>query len=470
VGRRRRPPLTALYGVPHWTVSVGKRQDDVFAPVQGFLRQFALVVVFTIGVVGLLSLVQVRRELVPLSHLRDSARRLADHDFESPIAIASGDEFQEVGQAFDQMRRTLRQSFHTLESRSEIDRAVLSTLDTGRIATLVVESLARVVSSSGVACVLTDDDAASTTLWLPRGGVTLTVVGRPLDPAQFAAPREWASAQTADVPASLHGLLRERAAHLLAIPVSVEHRLAALLVVARPADAPFDDHDRDLVEQIGQQVAVALTNARLVQRLERLNLGTLNALARTIDAKSPWTAGHSERVTTYGVALAERLGLDADTIAEMRRGGLLHDIGKIAIPNYILDKPGPLSEEEMAIVKRHPEVGARILEPIAEYAKAIPIVLEHHERWDGGGYPVGLQGERISLGGRIFALADVFDALTSDRPYRRGWSLDAVMALFAREAGHHFDPTLTPLFIDLMPQLAAHSRPIVVPHSFAEPA
>jgi putative nucleotidyltransferase with HDIG domain len=271
--------------------------------------------------------------------------------------------------------------------------------------------------------------------------------------ADFAGVHEWSAAQRLAAPSAVQALLGDGSAHLLTVPVHIDGHLAAVLALARTADVPFEPEQRDIVRQVGQQVAIALTNAGLVHRLERLNLGTLNALARTIDAKSPWTAGHSERVTAYGVALATRLGLETATIDDMRRGGLLHDIGKIAIPNHILDKPGQLTPDEMAIVKRHPEIGARIIEPLAEYATALPIVLQHHERWDGSGYPFGLRGEEISLGGRIFALADVFDALTSDRPYRRGWSLDAVGALFARETGRHFDPALAPVFVALIPHL-----------------
>lgn len=453
VGAYFKPPLAALYGIRHWTVAVGRRQEEVFAPVSGFLWQFSLVVVFTIGVVTLLSLVQVRRQLGPLHQLRDGTQRLAARDFTTPVVVNSGDEFQELAQSFDLMRSALRQSFDTLEGRSAIDRAVLSSLDTQHIATTVVSSLARIVPSTAVACIVVNDDGtATTTVWRTRDHRTSLATPRgAIRDADFTTLREWTAAQRLDAPPVLQALMGEAETRVLTVPVRVGQRLAGVIALSREHSAPFDAGERDLVEQSVQQVAVAFTNAGLVHRLERLNLGTLNALARTIDAKSSWTAGHSERVTAYGVALARALGLDEPTIAEMRRGGLLHDIGKIGIPNHILDKPGQLTPDEMAIVKRHPELGARILEPIAEYAGALPIVLQHHERWDGTGYPFGLRGEEISLGGRIFALADVFDALTSDRPYRRGWALDDVAALFARETGRHFDPSLAPVFLSLMP-------------------
>ena len=356
LGAYFKPPLAALYGIRHWTVAVGRRQDEVYAPVRGFLWQFSLIVIFTVGVVSLLSLVQVRRQLVPLHELREGTQRLAARDFSTPIAIDSGDEFQDLAQAFDAMRSALRQSFDTLEGRSAIDRAVLSSLDTQHIAITEVSNLARIVPSTAVACIVVDDDGTATsTVWRTRDQSTSLATPRgAIRDADFAAIREWTASQRLDAPPVLQALMTEPETRVLAVPVRVDQRLAGVIALSRAEAAPFDTGERDLVEQSVQQVAVAFTNAGLVHRLERLNLGTLNALARTIDAKSSWTAGHSERVTAYGVALARALGLDEPTIAEMRRGGLLHDIGKIGIPNHILDKPGQLTHDEMAIVKRHP--------------------------------------------------------------------------------------------------------------------
>jgi putative nucleotidyltransferase with HDIG domain len=201
-----------------------------------------------------------------------------------------------------------------------------------------------------------------------------------------------------------------------------------------------------------------------------LHLGTLEALARAIDAKSSWTAGHSQRVTVLGVQIATAMTLSPEAIEEMRCGGLLHDIGKLGVPGRILDKTGPLTGEEFAIMRQHPEMGARILEPLPQYAPIIPIVLEHHERFDGSGYPRGLAGEEISVGGRIFAVADVFDAMSSDRPYRQARPHAEVVAYIAEQAGRMFDPAVVQAFLHVVsasrgvaPPLHGHVRPAATP-------
>ena len=160
------------------------------------------------------------------------------------------------------------------------------------------------------------------------------------------------------------------------------------------------------------------------KRLYRLNRGTLTALARAIDAKSPWTAGHSERVTHLALKIGRILSLTQKQLENLEQAGLLHDIGKIGIPAKILDKPGKLTDEEYRIICEHPVKGANILQPIEEYAEVMPVAMQHHEWFNGKGYPDGLSGEEISIGARILAVADVFDALTSDRPYRDGMSVE----------------------------------------------
>jgi putative nucleotidyltransferase with HDIG domain len=189
--------------------------------------------------------------------------------------------------------------------------------------------------------------------------------------------------------------------------------------------------------------------------LQALSVGTFEALARTIDAKSPWTAGHSQRVTWIGVRIAAELGLPPAEIERLRYGGLLHDIGKLGVPSRILDKRGRLSRAETKIIRMHPELGARILEPIAAYAPMIPVVLEHHERYDGTGYPRRLAGDHISLGGRIFAVADVVDAMVSDRPYRPGIPFDHVVRYVADQAGRGFDPQVVDAFLKIVGNVRA---------------
>lgn len=176
---------------------------------------------------------------------------------------------------------------------------------------------------------------------------------------------------------------------------------------------------------------------------------TLVGWARALDLRDHETAGHALRVTELAVALGRRLGLDEGTLTSLKWGALLHDIGKIGVPDRILNKPGPLDEEEWAVMRGHPTVARDLLEPIAFLEDAIDVPAHHHERWDGSGYPDGLAGEAIPLSARIFAVVDVWDALTSERPYRPAWTREAALAHLQREAGRLFDPDVVADFLRL---------------------
>lgn len=199
-----------------------------------------------------------------------------------------------------------------------------------------------------------------------------------------------------------------------------------------------------LAEALNSLVARVRTDIR---EREELLLGTLLALTRSIDAKSHWTAGHSERVTGYAEQLAVALPLDEKTRKELKIAAVLHDIGKIAVPGRILDKEGHLSAEEYDLVKQHPQTGADIIADIPAYEGVRPAILYHHEHWDGGGYPEGLKGENIPFLARILTIADVYDALLEDRPYRKGLGREEIRAYFEAERGKIFDPELAEVFI-----------------------
>jgi len=186
--------------------------------------------------------------------------------------------------------------------------------------------------------------------------------------------------------------------------------------------------------------------------LDRLNWGTLTALARAIDAKSEWTAGHSERVTKLALKIGRVLGLTQEELDNLHRAGLLHDIGKLGTPAELIDKSGRLTAEEQQIVNEHPSIGERILEPIEAYAEIIPIVRQHHEWFNGKGYPDGLAGDAITLGARILAVADVYDALSSERPYRAAMDPEQALQIIKENSEGHFDPVLVDALFEVMEQ------------------
>lgn len=176
---------------------------------------------------------------------------------------------------------------------------------------------------------------------------------------------------------------------------------------------------------------------------------TLEALLAALNIRDTETEGHSERVAAYTMAMARRLNLSSEELRAIELGALLHDIGKIGVPDSILYKPGPLTAEEWAIMKQHPVIGYQMCMKIDALRPAAPIVLHHHERWDGQGYPHGLAGDAIPLGARIFAIADTLDAMTSDRPYRKALSFTEAREEILRCSGKQFDPAMVELFLDI---------------------
>jgi putative nucleotidyltransferase with HDIG domain len=197
--------------------------------------------------------------------------------------------------------------------------------------------------------------------------------------------------------------------------------------------------DLELLRGPSEQLALALSHLRSLAELERASIGALTALARAVDAKSSWTRGHAERVAEIAVAIAEEIGWTEPRLGVVRRGALLHDVGKIGVPVAVLDKPDRLTTDEVALLRTHVEKGARILEPIEAFADLLPILWQHHERLDGSGYPRGLEGSQIDPAACIVAVADVFEALTAERPYRGAQDPDATLAYLVARAGGEFD-------------------------------
>src|ERR1700761_4425187 len=182
------------------------------------------------------------------------------------------------------------------------------------------------------------------------------------------------------------------------------------------------------------------------QQLTRSYMATVRALSNAVEARDAYTGKHAERVARYAIEIGRELGLPRADAPEIEFGFLLHDIGKLAVPDSILFKPGPLTDDERQLMSRHTIVGAEIMRDIEFLAEASKVVRSHHERWDGSGYPDGLVGEEIPQTARVFAVADVFDALTTNRPYRGALSFEEAHAMIIDESGRHFDPAVVAAF------------------------
>ena len=206
-------------------------------------------------------------------------------------------------------------------------------------------------------------------------------------------------------------------------------------IVVKPID-PFE-----LVRTCQRTIQTAKAERRQ-QQLEAQNKVLASVLPRAIEAKDPTTSGHAERVVHYTDTLAQRCGVDEESREHLRMASLLHDVGKIGIPEEILTKEGPLTKEERKIIETHPEMGRQILESLENSTEIRTWVYQHHERWDGKGYPNGLHGEDVGLPGRILILAEVYDALAEKRSYKPAWSTEKIVGFFRENAGSHFDPEL----------------------------
>lgn len=234
-------------------------------------------------------------------------------------------------------------------------------------------------------------------------------------------------------------------------PLLVQDKVIGVISVAggRPGDH-YAKYDLEMFGNFAAQAAVSIENTRLNERLQDAYLGTIASLAAAIEARDPYTVGHSARVTKYAVAIAEAMGISENEVEDIRLAGLLHDLGKIGIPDNILNKPGRLTDEEYSAIKMHPTLSIRIIEPLPHLGNIIPIIYHHHERYDGNGYVEGMAGEKIPLGARILAAADSYEAMTSDRPYREALSREDAIAELRRNSGSQFDPEVVKTFVDLL--------------------
>jgi putative nucleotidyltransferase with HDIG domain len=220
---------------------------------------------------------------------------------------------------------------------------------------------------------------------------------------------------------------------------SVHTQIIGGLESINRVDGFFTREDAELLQTLASQAATVLQIAELYGNATELFLDTIQAMVASIDAKDPYTTGHSQRVSEFSVAIGRHMNLSEPDLHQLRIGALLHDIGKIGIPDAILGKPGHLTQEETATMREHPTIGANIMKNVRLLRDELPALAEHHEHIDGTGYPNGISGEQLSLFGRIVAVADVFDALTSIRPYRQPMEVEEVFHRMKQDSGTHFD-------------------------------
>lgn len=252
-------------------------------------------------------------------------------------------------------------------------------------------------------------------------------------------------------------ILKEGFVSYFATPLVVKGQLKGVLEIFQRARFDPEPDWVNFFEMMAGQIAIAIENTQLFENLQRSNTelslaydATLEGWSRAMDLRDEETEGHTRRVTDLTLRLARMVGMSEEELVHVRRGALLHDIGKLGVPDSILLKPGPLDEEEWAVMRCHPQLAYDMLWPIAYLRPALDIPYCHHEKWDGTGYPRGLKGELIPLAARTFAVVDVYDALISDRPYRSAWTEEEAFATIRAGSGAHFDPEIIKIFFEMM--------------------
>ena len=246
----------------------------------------------------------------------------------------------------------------------------------------------------------------------------------------------------------------------LGVPLWTRSRFVGVLCLAgKKTGERFSRDDLSLLSTLGSQAALAVYNAQLHEAREQALLDTISALAHAIEAKDGYTIQHCEKMTGRALALAQALGLPRQDVENIRLGAILHDVGKIGIPDAVLNKPGKLTSEEYEIIKEHAAIGARIVQNVAALQGVVPIIHHHQERYDGSGYPKGLAGENIPIGARIIGVVDTYGAMTEDRIYRKAPGHTAAVAELTRLAGKQFDPIVVAAFIRLLDEHTELSEP-----------
>ena len=446
LGMYREVYLSTIFAADPWAVAISESTASIYASLEIFRTNFPFGILFGLTTAVLLTVAMVRRTMDPLEQLIDGTRRISRRDHTVRVSVESNNEFGELAASFNEMASRIGRQFDQLEAGREIDQAALNAPDQADAVGALLKGVGQVLSSSRRSVLILEPgghdapeiywaegapDAPMQSSVLVDGGTVW-----PTGVASHILVQEWE-----DLPQVFRssGFTRE-SLPVLVLPLVVHGERVGEVAAGGDAGRVFTDEDVDRARQLVDQAAVALNDVRLRRELDEMSWEALRALANTIDAKSRWTSGHSQRVTDLAVLLGQELDLSAKDLDTLHRGGLLHDIGKIGIPATILDWPEALSAEQRAVVQSHTVIGARILEPVRAFQPMIPIVLYHHEHWDGNGYPDGLVGDEIHELARVLSVADVFDAMVSARPYRPAMDPDEVHDIIVAESGTQFEP------------------------------
>ncbi len=422
-----------------------------------------VLIIFLVGCGALAGFYGMRRSLLKINALARQGSQLLNKDNPSAALKESQEnEIMQLSRTFRDITRSLEDNIRRLEESKHVTQYVLSRLAAGLASPhsidafldLIVEITANALGAkAGILMVL---DEARQELYIKSA----SGIKEKFKNMRFAVGEEgpgWVALHRKPllIPSLDDGTAGSEEGifvpPLLCAPMLYQNRLIGVLAVTgKYSGGSFSEDELLIISNLASQTAVALENERLNKSAEETYVGTVSALAMAVEARDPHSRGHSDRVSQYAVKAAQKLNLEAGIINDIKNAGELHDVGKIGISDSILKKPGPLTPDEWQIMYRHPVIGEGILKPVRSLSRLCGIIRHHHECMDGSGYPDGLKGEDIPIGARIMAVADSFDAMTSDRPYRKALSTEEAKQELLKYAGSRYDRKVVEAFLSVI--------------------
>jgi HD-GYP domain-containing protein (c-di-GMP phosphodiesterase class II) len=409
-----------------------------------------------------------RRIVKPLRKISEESERIASGNFSYRFNIKRRDEIGVLADSLNRMAAQIENTINeidnrirTMETMNRIDKAVLSSISRNDLLDRVVGIVAAQFNTSSIAIALRDEEKKGfEILSIFEEGNKAFISERPfisdsdIDPELLSSTMEIYQYTGNNMDNSLVSLIQKvvdyKPGAILHVPIYIKEKYLGSLYLVKSDEEPYSSRDVESVSMLADQVGVALQSVKAFEEKESLFIGILMALTNAVDAKSKWTAGHSERVAKYSEQIGLSLKLSETDLRDLSLSAILHDIGKIGVPENILDKPAKLSDSEYEIIKHHPPEGAKIIGVIPSHESILSGILYHHERWDGGGYPSGLVANEIPLQSRIITVADVYDAITAERPYRKGMEKEKALEFMIENSGKLFDPELVEIFLKIL--------------------
>ena len=367
---------------------------------------------------------------------------------------------------YKQTENRMKRQLHRLSALRSVDYAIASGLDLNLLLSILLDRVIETLHVDAAAVLLLDPKLNELKFAAGRGFHTNLLQHTHLKTGEGYAGRVALERRIITIPDLTKNKTEFERSPLFpnekfivyyGVPLIAKGRVLGVLEIFHRSRLQPDEDWLDFLNIISGQTAIAIDSAMMYKELQKSNFelslaynATIDAWSRTLDLRDRDTEGHTRRVTDLTLKFASIAGIKETDLIHIRRGATLHDIGKVAIPDEILFKPGPLDQDEWETMRLHPKYAVDLLSPIKYLEHAMEIPHWHHEKWDGSGYPDKLGGEEIPYAARLFSLVDVYDALTSDRPYRKAWSKQDTVQYIEHQSGKHFDPRLVPEFLNLV--------------------